>query len=52
MAGLALGVVSPVLTVDESELTERIGTLSPKRILEIIDGMKLVIEPRRKRTVP
>ena len=38
--------VSQVFTVDKSELTERIGTLSGKRVLEIIEGMKLVIEPR------
>lgn len=38
--------VSQVFTVDKSELTERIGTLAGKRVLEIIEGMKLVIEPR------
>ena len=38
--------VSQLFTVDKSELTERIGTLSGKRALEIIEGMKLVIEPR------
>lgn len=38
--------VSQLFTVDKSELTERIGTLSGKRVLEIIEGMKLVIEPR------
>ena len=38
--------VSQVFTVDKSELTERIGALSGKRVLEIIEGMKLVIEPR------
>ena len=39
--------VSQVFTVDKSELTERIGTLSAKRVAEIVEGMKLVIEPRR-----
>jgi len=34
------------------ELTKRVGTLSPKRILEAIEGMKLVIAPRSKRTAP
>ena len=38
--------VSQLFTVDKAELTERIGTVSGKRVLEIIDGMKLVIEPR------
>ena len=38
--------VSQVFTVDKSELAERIGTLSGKRMLEIVEGMKLLIEPR------
>jgi len=38
--------VSQVFTVDKSQLTEYIGTLSPKRVREIINGMKLVLEPR------
>ena len=38
--------VSQVFTVDKSELVERIGTLSVKRVMDIVDGMKLVIEPR------
>ena len=38
--------VSQVFTVDKSELVERIGTLSVKRVIDILEGMKLVIEPR------
>lgn len=38
--------VSQVFTVDKSELVERIGTLSVKRVMDIVEGMKLVIEPR------
>ena len=38
--------VSQVFTVDRTQLDEYIGTLSPKRIREIISGIKLVIEPR------
>jgi mRNA interferase MazF len=38
--------VSQVFTVDRTQLDEYIGTLSPKRVREIINGVKLVIEPR------
>jgi mRNA interferase MazF len=38
--------VSQVFTVDKTDLGEYIGTLSRKRIYEILDGIKLLIEPR------
>ena len=38
--------VSQIVTVDRSQLTERIGTLSPHRVLEILDGLLTVVEPR------
>lgn len=38
--------VSQVFTVDRTQLYEYIGTLSPKRVHEIINGIKLVIDPR------
>ncbi len=38
--------VSQVFTVDKSQLDEYIGTLSSKRVREIVNGIKLVIEPR------
>jgi mRNA interferase MazF len=38
--------VSQVFTVDKSQLDEYIGTLSAKRVREILNGLKLVIEPR------
>lgn len=38
--------VSQVFTVDKSQLDEYIGTLSSKRVREILSGIKLVIEPR------
>ncbi len=38
--------VSQVFTVDKSQLDEHIGTLSSKRVREILGGIKLVIEPR------
>lgn len=39
-------VVSQTLAIDRSELHEKIGTLSRGRIDEIIDGIKLLVEPR------
>jgi mRNA interferase MazF len=38
--------VSQVFTVDKSQLDEYMGTLSSKRVNEILNGIKLVIEPR------
>jgi mRNA interferase MazF len=38
--------VSQVVTVDKAYLTEKIGALSPGRVEQIIDGMKLLLEPR------
>ena len=39
-------VVSQLFTVDKADLTEHVGTLSKKRIREILDGIRLVAEPR------
>lgn len=38
--------VSQITTVDKSELIDKIGTLSMKRIYQIIDGINLLIVPR------
>ncbi|WP_028308615.1 type II toxin-antitoxin system PemK/MazF family toxin [Desulfitibacter alkalitolerans] len=38
--------VSQITTVDKSELIDKIGTLSKKRIYQIIDGINLLIVPR------
>lgn len=38
--------VSQVVTVDKSILREKIGTLSRQRVLEIVAGLSLVLEPR------
>jgi mRNA interferase MazF len=38
--------VSQVFTVDKSQLDEYVGSLSPKRITQILDGIKLVLDPR------
>ena len=39
-------VVSQLFTVDKSDLTEHIGTLSKKRVRQILDGIRLLTEPR------
>jgi mRNA interferase MazF len=38
--------ISQVLTLDKQALSERIGTLSSRRIQEIISGLQLLLEPR------
>jgi mRNA interferase MazF len=37
--------VSQIFTVDKSKLIEKIGTLSSERIYQILEGIKLLIEP-------
>jgi mRNA interferase MazF len=37
---------SQIITVDKTQLEEFIGTLSPKRVREILDGIALLLEPR------
>ncbi len=39
-------VVTQIFTVDRSQLVEYIGSLTQKRIRQILDGIRLVIEPR------
>lgn len=39
-------VVSQTITIDRSELFEKIGTISTSRVVEIVAGIKLMIEPR------
>lgn len=38
--------VSQIFTVDKRQLGEKIGTLSPQRVQQILDGVRLVIEQR------
>jgi mRNA interferase MazF len=38
--------VTQVFTVDKSQLDEYVGSLTPKRTTEILDGIKLVLDPR------
>lgn len=37
--------VTQILTVDKSELTEKIGTLSSERVRQIFEGITLLTEP-------
>jgi len=39
-------VVSQTLAIDKLELREKIGTLSKSRIDEIVEGIKLLVEPK------
>lgn len=38
--------ISQIFTVDKTQLGEYIGTLSPKRVNQILDGISLFLEPR------
>jgi len=38
--------VSQLFTVDKADLIEKIGTLSPERVQEILNGVYLLLEPR------
>ena len=39
-------VVSQVLTISKSELFDKIGALSKERVNQILEGIKLLTEPR------
>ena len=38
--------ISQIVTLYKSDLVEKIGTLSPVRIKQIVEGLRLLIEPR------
>lgn len=38
--------ISQIITIDKADLVEKIGRLSSTRVKQIIDGIKLLIEPR------
>ena len=38
--------VSQVFTVDKTQLEEYVGTVSSRRLAEILNGIKLVLDPR------
>jgi mRNA interferase MazF len=38
--------ISQIFTVNKSDLSEKIGTLSKQRITQILDGIRLLTEPK------
>ncbi len=42
--------ISQVITVDKEDLIERIGTLSPARVSDVLHGLYLLLEPREPPT--
>ena len=38
--------ISQIFTVNKSDLTEKIGTLSNNRIIQVLQGIRLLTEPR------
>lgn len=38
--------VTQIYTVDKSDLEERAGSLSPRRLRKVLDGVALVLDPR------
>jgi len=38
--------VSQLVTIDKTDIIERIGTLTPARVKQIVAGLKLLIEPQ------
>ena len=38
--------ISQIFTVNKSDLVEKLGEVPEKRIMEILDGIKLLTEPR------
>ncbi|MDP2854041.1 MAG: type II toxin-antitoxin system PemK/MazF family toxin [Smithellaceae bacterium] len=38
--------ISQIFTVNKSDLVEKIGQVSKKRMTEVLDGIKLLTEPR------
>ena len=41
--------VTQIYTVDKQELTDRIGSLAAQRVLEILEGIQSVLQPREVR---
>ena len=38
--------ISQIFTVNKTDLSEKIGALSKKRFSEVLEGVKLLVEPR------
>jgi len=45
----SVAIVSQLFTVDKGYLGDLIGTLSKRRVRQILDGIKLILEPREIR---
>ena len=45
-------VVTQIYTVDRSDLDEKIGSLSLRRVRQILDGIALILEPREPDSFP
>lgn len=42
----SVAVVSQIFTVDKGQLQEYVGTLHPRRVRQILDGLHLITEPK------
>jgi mRNA interferase MazF len=42
----SVAVVSQIFTVDKAQLQEYVGSLTPKHLRQIWDGLRLITEPR------
>jgi mRNA interferase MazF len=38
--------ITQIVTIDKSDLVEKIGSLSPRRIDQIVEGVELLLEPK------
>ncbi|MBI4848301.1 MAG: type II toxin-antitoxin system PemK/MazF family toxin [Nitrospirae bacterium] len=38
--------ISQLITVDKSDLIEKLGTLPPSKVRQVVEGIKLLMEPR------
>jgi mRNA interferase MazF len=38
--------ITQIVTLDKSDLVEKIGSLLPERMRQIVDGVNLLLEPR------
>jgi mRNA interferase MazF len=46
LPNLSIVNVTQIVTLDKSDLTHKVGTISRARVREILDGVRLVTEPR------
>lgn len=46
LPGASVVNITQVVTIDRTAFTEKIGTLARARVREILDGLKLLLEPR------